>query len=56
MLNAADEKDKPKMIRMREARFFDLTVQDDELLAKQGAFGDQLGFASGKIGCQGERN
>jgi hypothetical protein len=56
MLNPAGEKDEPGVIRLGEGRDFDLAVQDDQLLAKHGVFGNQLGFAFGKVGNDGECN
>ncbi|GAC1535933.1 MAG: hypothetical protein NVS2B7_05250 [Herpetosiphon sp.] len=37
-------------IRRREARPFDRAVEDDELLAQQEIFSEQLRFAAYKIG------
>ena len=44
MLNATGEKDEPEAIGSRETRFIDLAEKNNELLAKQGIFGDQLGL------------
>ncbi len=36
--------------------FFDLTVEDEELLTEESILGDELSFASGMIGDYGECN
>jgi hypothetical protein len=47
MLSAAGEDNEPESLEWSEAQFYDLPVKDDQLLAKQGTFGNQFGFSSG---------
>ena len=45
-VQSADEEDKEHTIDPREARAFDRPVEDDELLAQQKVFHDQLRFTA----------
>ncbi len=40
---------------MSKAGLFDLTVEEDELLAEEGVLGDQLRFASEEVSRRGDR-
>ena len=56
MLNATGEKDEPEAIRLRKARFSDLTVQDEELLTEESVLGNELSFTLGKVSRCGKHN
>jgi hypothetical protein len=44
---AFGQQDKPDPVAICEFWPFDLTVQDDQLLAQESIFNQQVGFASG---------
>ena len=50
VLDATREEDEPEAIGLRKGRLFYLAVQDDELLAEQRIFGDELGFTACEVG------
>ncbi len=52
VLDATGEEDEPETIGLRKCRPFDLAVEDDELLAEQSIFGDEIGFAAYEV-CDG---
>lgn len=54
VLDAAGEEDEPETIGLRKRGFFDLAVQDDELLTEQRIFSDELGFATRQVGSRAE--
>ncbi len=45
----------PRGDQTEQSGALDLTVGEDELLAEEGVFGDQLGFASEKVSRRGDR-
>jgi len=50
----AREQDKERSVGARQARAFARAVEDDELLAQQQVFGDQLWFGAGQISDSAE--
>lgn len=51
-VDAAGEQDQPEVIRWRRAGFFDITVQDHQLLAEEGVFPDEVDSTSSQV-CRG---
>ena len=48
ILDAAGKEDELETISLRNGRLFDLAVKDNQLLAKQSVFSDQVGFTACK--------
>ena len=54
--DAAGKEDEPEAISLRNGRLFDLAVKDNQLLAKQSVFSDQVGFTACQVGGSTEHN
>lgn len=55
-LDATSEEDEPEAIGLRNGRCFDLTAQDNQLLAEQIIFGHAVGFVACQVGDRAENN
>ena len=55
VLDRAREQDEARAIGGGEARPFDRAVEDDELLAEQQVFSDQLRFTAGEVSDGAQR-
>lgn len=61
ILHAAGEHEEPETLAVMEVRSLALARENGELLAQEGVFGDQFGFAEGEVSerpahkCNGRR-
>lgn len=56
VLDAAGEEDEPEAVGWRNGGLSDLAVQDDQLLAEESIFGDEVRFTAREVGGGAENN